>query len=184
MGPAVSTVPRCSIRALPASRRSWSDRGCLDRSRRHVRRDGILLRGARAAAYADSRLRGLLSAARPLRPHVLAKRPTSPCWQQISSGYRNLIALVSKGFLEGYYYKPRIDLELLAKHNDGLIALSGCMSGLVAAPLLRGRLRDGAPQRQNVRRDLRRSLLHRGHAPRHAGARTPSTKDSCASRAS
>jgi DNA polymerase-3 subunit alpha len=53
-------------------------------------------------------------------------------------GYRNLIALVSKGFLEGYYYKPRIDLDLLAKHNDGLIALSGCMSGLVAAPLLRG----------------------------------------------
>lgn len=52
-------------------------------------------------------------------------------------GYRNLIALVSKGFLEGYYYKPRIDLELLAKHNDGLIVLSGCMSGLVAAPLLR-----------------------------------------------
>ena len=53
-------------------------------------------------------------------------------------GYRNLIALVSKGFLEGYYYKPRIDLELLAQHHDGLIALSGCMSGLVAAPLLRG----------------------------------------------
>jgi DNA polymerase III subunit alpha len=53
-------------------------------------------------------------------------------------GYRNLIALVSKGFLEGYYYKPRIDLELLAKHHDGLIVLSGCMSGLVAAPLLRG----------------------------------------------
>jgi DNA polymerase-3 subunit alpha len=53
-------------------------------------------------------------------------------------GYRNLIALVSSGFLEGYYYKPRLDLELLAKHNDGLIALSGCMSGLLAAPLLRG----------------------------------------------
>jgi DNA polymerase-3 subunit alpha len=52
-------------------------------------------------------------------------------------GYRNLIALVSKGFLEGYYYKPRIDLELLAKHHDGLIVLSGCMSGLLAAPLLR-----------------------------------------------
>ena len=52
-------------------------------------------------------------------------------------GYRNLIALVSKGFLEGYYYKPRIDLDLLAQHHDGLIVLSGCMSGLVAAPLLR-----------------------------------------------
>jgi DNA polymerase III subunit alpha len=52
-------------------------------------------------------------------------------------GYRNLTALVSKGFLEGYYYKPRIDLDLLAEHHDGLIVLSGCMSGLVAAPLLR-----------------------------------------------
>ena len=53
-------------------------------------------------------------------------------------GYRNLTALVSKGFLEGYYYKPRIDLELLEKHNEGLIALSGCLSGMVSAPLLRG----------------------------------------------
>jgi DNA polymerase III subunit alpha len=52
-------------------------------------------------------------------------------------GYRNLTALVSKGFLEGYYYKPRIDLDLLAEHYDGLIVLSGCMSGLVAAPLLK-----------------------------------------------
>ncbi|MEO6834304.1 MAG: DNA polymerase III subunit alpha, partial [Candidatus Tumulicola sp.] len=52
-------------------------------------------------------------------------------------GYRNLTALVSKGFLEGYYYKPRIDLDLLAQHHDGLIVLSGCMSGLVAAPLLK-----------------------------------------------
>ncbi len=52
-------------------------------------------------------------------------------------GYRNLTALISKGFLEGYYYKPRIDLDLLEKHNDGLIVLSGCMSGMVASPLLK-----------------------------------------------
>ncbi len=52
-------------------------------------------------------------------------------------GYRNLTALVSKGFLEGYYYKPRIDLDLLARHHEGLIVLSGCISGLVAAPLLK-----------------------------------------------
>jgi DNA polymerase-3 subunit alpha len=52
-------------------------------------------------------------------------------------GYRNLSALVSKGFLEGYYYKPRIDLDLLAQHHDGLIVLSGCMSGLVSSPLLK-----------------------------------------------
>jgi len=52
-------------------------------------------------------------------------------------GYRNLVALISKGFLEGYYYKPRIDMDLLAKHHDGLIVLSGCMSSLVSQPLLR-----------------------------------------------
>ncbi len=56
------------------------------------------------------------------------------------TGYRNLTALVSKGFLEGYYYKPRIDLDLLAAHNEGLIVLSGCMSGMVAAPILKGDL--------------------------------------------
>ncbi|MBV8688612.1 MAG: DNA polymerase III subunit alpha, partial [Candidatus Eremiobacteraeota bacterium] len=53
-------------------------------------------------------------------------------------GYRNLVRLVSKSSLESHYYKPRIDLELLAEHQSGLIALSGCMSGMVAAPLLHG----------------------------------------------
>ncbi|MBV8363702.1 MAG: DNA polymerase III subunit alpha, partial [Candidatus Eremiobacteraeota bacterium] len=54
------------------------------------------------------------------------------------AGYRNLVRLVSKSSLESHYYKPRIDLELLAQHQTGLIALSGCMSGMVAAPLLKG----------------------------------------------
>jgi DNA polymerase-3 subunit alpha len=52
-------------------------------------------------------------------------------------GYKNLTALISAGFLEGYYYKPRIDMGLLEKHNKGLIVLSGCMSSLVASPLLK-----------------------------------------------
>jgi DNA polymerase-3 subunit alpha len=46
-------------------------------------------------------------------------------------GYHNLIKLVSAGFLEGFYYKPRIDYELLAKHSKGLIALSACLRGAV-----------------------------------------------------
>ena len=46
-------------------------------------------------------------------------------------GYHNLIKLVSSGFLEGFYYKPRIDYELLQKHNRGLIALSACLKGPV-----------------------------------------------------
>jgi DNA polymerase III subunit alpha len=51
-------------------------------------------------------------------------------------GYRNLIQLVSTGFLDGFYYKPRVDHELLAKHSRGLIALSACLRGEVADALL------------------------------------------------
>src|SRR5271155_3783602 len=51
-------------------------------------------------------------------------------------GYRNLIQLVSTGFLDGFYYKPRVDHELLARHSKGLIALSACLRGEVAESLL------------------------------------------------
>ncbi len=51
-------------------------------------------------------------------------------------GYRNLIAMVSKGFTEGFYSKPRIDEELLAEHTEGLIALSACLSGEIPKCLL------------------------------------------------
>ncbi len=54
------------------------------------------------------------------------------------AGYRNLLKLVSIGFLDGYYYKPRVDLELLAAYNQGLIVLSGCLGGAVAQALARG----------------------------------------------
>jgi DNA polymerase-3 subunit alpha len=54
------------------------------------------------------------------------------------TGYRNLIALVSKGYLEGFYYKPRIDLDLLRAHSDGLIATSGCLSSLFSRAILAG----------------------------------------------
>ena len=46
-------------------------------------------------------------------------------------GYRNLLQLSSKAFLDGYYYKPRMDIELLAEHSEGVIATSGCLGGLV-----------------------------------------------------
>ena len=55
---------------------------------------------------------------------------------QDARGYRNLMKLVSAGFLEGYYYKPRVDLELLAQHQAGLIVLSGCLGGGVQQRLL------------------------------------------------
>lgn len=47
-------------------------------------------------------------------------------------GYKNLLKLVSSAYLEGFYYKPRIDKELLAQHSDGLICLSACLKGEVA----------------------------------------------------
>lgn len=53
-------------------------------------------------------------------------------------GYRNLIYLVSKGFTEGFYSKPRIDMELLFEHSEGLIALSGCIAGEIPQRLISG----------------------------------------------
>ena len=53
-----------------------------------------------------------------------------------NSGYRNLRELSSLAFLEGYYYKPRVDWELLEQHSEGLIATSGCLGGVVLQALL------------------------------------------------
>jgi len=50
-------------------------------------------------------------------------------------GYRNLVKLASAAYTEGFYYKPRIDKDLLARHSDGLIGLSACLRGEVAAAL-------------------------------------------------
>ncbi len=55
-----------------------------------------------------------------------------------NEGYANLIKLASAGYLEGYYYKPRVDWELLQSHSAGLIALSGCLSGRVCKALENG----------------------------------------------
>ena len=53
-------------------------------------------------------------------------------------GYKNLIYMVSKGFTEGFYSKPRIDIALLREHSKGLIALSGCVAGQIPKQLARG----------------------------------------------
>ncbi len=57
-------------------------------------------------------------------------------------GYKNLTKLVSLGFTEGFYYKPRIDMEILRKYSEGLIATTACLGGIVAAPF-----REGNPER-------------------------------------
>ncbi len=53
-----------------------------------------------------------------------------------NTGYKNLVKLVSHGYLQGFYYKPRVDKELLAKHSEGLICLSACLSGEVCSNLV------------------------------------------------
>jgi DNA polymerase-3 subunit alpha len=61
---------------------------------------------------------------------------------ETNEGYANLIRLSSLGYLEGYYYKPRVDWELLDRHSTGLVALSGCLSGRVCKALEEGRADD------------------------------------------
>ena len=60
------------------------------------------------------------------------------------TGYQNLVRLTSKAYTEGFYYKPRIDKELLAEHSEGLVALSACMSGVPSAMLARDKFDDAA----------------------------------------
>jgi len=59
---------------------------------------------------------------------------------ETNEGYRNLMKLISTGFTDGFYYKPRIDLDLLEKYHDGIIALSACLAGDVPNAILRGDL--------------------------------------------
>ena len=58
------------------------------------------------------------------------------------TGYHNLMKIVSRGFTEGYYYKPRVDKELLEKYHEGIIALSACLAGEVARNVTRGLYED------------------------------------------
>ena len=59
-----------------------------------------------------------------------------------NQGYSNLMKIVSKGFVEGFYYKPRVDLSLLEKYHEGIIALSACLAGEVARFITRGMYED------------------------------------------
>ena len=54
------------------------------------------------------------------------------------TGYHNLIKIVSAGFTEGFYYKPRVDYEILRKYSEGIIALSACLAGIVPRLIIRG----------------------------------------------
>ena len=54
------------------------------------------------------------------------------------TGYKNLITMVSKGYTEGFYSKPRVDMELLREYSEGLICLSGCLAGRIPSLIIRG----------------------------------------------
>ena len=60
-----------------------------------------------------------------------------------NTGYANLMKIVSSGFTEGYYYKPRVDMELLEEYHEGIIALSACLAGEVQKNLSRGMYEEG-----------------------------------------
>lgn len=62
---------------------------------------------------------------------------------ETNQGYANLMKIVSKGFVEGFYYKPRVDLELLEEYHEGIIALSACLAGEVQRNLARGFYEEG-----------------------------------------
>ncbi|HEX6310490.1 MAG TPA: DNA polymerase III subunit alpha [Acidimicrobiia bacterium] len=72
---------------------------------------------------------------------------------ETNEGYRNLIKVASHAYLDGFFYKPRADFELLEQHREGLIATSGCLGGLVCQQLLAGdydRARESAAQFQAI----------------------------------
>ena len=122
----------------------------------------------------DSRLRGVRRAGRaggPKRQPGRDGRTTWCCWRRTYEGYHNLIKLVSAGYTEGFYYKPRIDKELLAQHAKGLIGLSSCLKGEVAEGLSHQQERKALEAAGGVSRHPRAGqLLPRDAVARHRGA--------------
>ncbi|MCI8647161.1 MAG: DNA polymerase III subunit alpha [Firmicutes bacterium] len=70
-----------------------------------------------------------------------------------NQGYKNLIKIVSQGFIKGFYYKPRIDKEVLRQHSEGIIALSACLAGDVQRQLLNGNY-EGAKEEALTLREI------------------------------
>lgn len=74
------------------------------------------------------------------RPNIDDKKYHLVLLAKNEQGYKNLVKLITKAHLEGFYYKPRVDEELLAKHSEGLIALSACIQGKIPRKILAGRM--------------------------------------------
>ncbi|MEG1993048.1 MAG: PHP domain-containing protein, partial [Acetivibrio sp.] len=67
-----------------------------------------------------------------------------------NQGYANLMKIVSKGFIEGFYYKPRVDMEVLKQYQEGIIALSACLAGAVASQLKIGFYEEAKKEAQKL----------------------------------
>ena len=88
---------------------------------------------------------------------------------QDATGYKNLLKLSSASFTEGYYYKPRIDDEILAANCEGLICSSACIAGEIPSLVLMGKAAEAERKAREVRRSLRQGpLLPRAPGPRHS----------------
>ncbi len=74
------------------------------------------------------------------QPNIDNKRHHLVVLVKNKKGYRNLVKLTTKSYLEGFYYKPRIDKELLRKHSDGLIGMSACLAGEIPQAIIAGNL--------------------------------------------
>ncbi|MFH1462269.1 MAG: DNA polymerase III subunit alpha [bacterium] len=74
------------------------------------------------------------------RPNIDDKRHHFVLLVKDEQGYKNLVKLITKAHLEGFYYKPRVDEELLAKHSKGLIGLSACLAGKIPKLILAGKM--------------------------------------------
>ena len=81
-----------------------------------------------------------LEGMRDKRPGIDDKRFHLTALAINSAGYQNLIQLVTKAHLEGFYYKPRVDKDLLRQHAEGIVALSGCLNGEIPKAILSKKL--------------------------------------------
>ncbi len=76
------------------------------------------------------------------RPNIDNKRYHLVLLVKNEEGYRNLVKMTSKSYLEGFYYKPRVDKELLRKHSQGLICLSACLAGEIPKAIMTGKIEE------------------------------------------
>src|SRR5471032_81429 len=74
------------------------------------------------------------------------------------AGYKNLVKLVSSAHLEGMYYKPRIDKEILAQYSEGLIGTSACLAGEVARYITAGRMKEAEKSIDDLKTSSRRAI--------------------------